>query len=153
MKFDLNAYVPFLLNRAGTRIASAFSARLKDYGITINSWRLLASLYQHGTLHVGQLSEASSIEMWTVSRMVTRMEKEGLLTRQREAKDARSVRVTLTDKGRKLVEDLIPHAKEHEAIPLEGFTAEETRMLQQMLERLYQNMDRLQDTDVKKETA
>ena len=149
MKFDLNAYVPFLLNRAGTRIASAFSAKLKEYGITINSWRLLASLYQHGTLHVGELADASSIEMWTVSRMVTRMDKEGLVTRQREAKDARSVRVALTDRGNKLVEDLIPHAMEHEAIPLDGFSAEETRLLQDMLERLYQNMDRLKDTEAK----
>lgn len=143
MKFDLDAYVPFLLNRAGTRIASAFSAKLKEYGITINSWRLLASLYQHGTLHVGQLSEASSIEMWTVSRMVARMEKEGLVSRQREARDARSIRVALTDRGQALVQDLIPHAMKHEAIPLDGFSPEETELLQDMLKRLYRNMDRL----------
>ena len=142
MKFDLNAYVPFLLNRAGTRIAGAFGETLKQYGITISTWRLLASLYQHGSLRVGELAESSAIEMWTVSRVIGRMEKDGLVDRQREDQDARSVSVSLTEKGRALTEELIPHAMEHESIPLHGFTDEETVQLQAMLKRIYDNMGR-----------
>ena len=145
MKFNLNAYVPFLLNRAGTRIAGAFATVLKQYGMTITTWRVMATLYQHGSLRVGELSEASSIEMWTVSRVIGRLEADGYVNRQREDHDARSVNVSLTEKGRSLIEDLIPQAVQHQSIPLEGFSDDETQQLQAMLERLYRNMDRLDE--------
>ncbi len=138
--FDLNRFVPFLLNRAATRVAGSFSNTLKEHGMTITTWRLMASLYQHDTLRIGELSEFTSIELWTVSRMITRLEEEGFIRRERVGGDARTVNAALTNKGRELVETLIPEAHVQERGAIEGFTPEEVAQLQQLLHRIYRNL-------------
>jgi len=138
---DLNMFMPFLLNRAGTSVAAAFSVPLKERGLTITTWRLLASLYHHGTQRIGELADFTSIELWTVSRMPARLEAEGLLRRERVGGDARTVHASLTEAGRALVEALLPTARAYERQALKGFKAEEITNLQQMLHKIYHNMN------------
>ncbi len=139
-KFDLTVFVPFLLNRAGSTVAARFSALLKKHGIDITTWRLLASVYQTGHMRIGEIADFTSIELWTVSRVLTKLEKDGLLVRTREGGDARAVTVTLTETGIKLIEEIIPQARKFEVIPLEGFSPEETKQLRTLLARLYKNV-------------
>ncbi|MFN3233126.1 MAG: MarR family winged helix-turn-helix transcriptional regulator [Alphaproteobacteria bacterium] len=138
--FDLDLFVPFLLNRAATRVAGSFSKTLKDHGLSITTWRLLASLYQHESLRIGELSDFTSIELWTVSRMVSRLEDDGLLRRERVGGDARTVNAALTSDGRKLVEALIPKARDQELGAVSGFTPEEVGDLQKLLRKIYHNL-------------
>lgn len=137
--FSLHNYVPFLLNRAATKIAAAFSATLKEHGLSIVSWRLLAALYQHESLRVGELADFTAIELWTVSRTVARLEEQNFVTRQREGKDSRAVTVTLTPLGRQLMDDLLPEAQKHEELPLGDFNPEEQQLLRKLLQRVYKN--------------
>ncbi len=139
-KFDLTDFVPFLLNRAGTSVAAKFSKLLKDYDIDITIWRLIASVYQRGQMRIGELSEFTSIELWTVSRAITRLEKDGFVVREREGGDARAVSVRLTEAGFGLVEEIIPKARKFEIVPLNGFSAEEAKQLRDLLARLYDNV-------------
>lgn len=140
-RFDLTSFVPFLLNRVGTSVAMKFSVLLKDHGLDITTWRLIASVYQSGQMRIGELADFTGIELWTVSRVVTKIEKEGLLIREREGGDARAVTVKLTEDGTALIEKLIPQAREFEVIPLNGFTAQETKQLRSLLARLYDNVE------------
>ena len=142
-KFDLTSFVPFLLNRAGTTVAAKFSALLKEHGIDITTWRVIASVYQGGHMRVGEIADFTSIELWTVSRVLTKLEKDGLVVREREGGDARAVTIKLTDEGMRLIESLIPQARKFEVIPLNGFSAEEAKQLRRLLARLYDNMAEL----------
>ena len=54
-----------------------------------------------------------------------RMEKNGLLTRRQDEKDARSMRVYITDNGRKMHTDIVAARKKMEADMFRGFTDEE----------------------------
>lgn len=139
--FDLSVFLPFLLNRAGTSVAGAMSETLKNHGLTITSWRLLASLHQHDSLRIGELADFACIELWTVSRAVSRLESDGLVARQRIGEDARTVNASLTDTGRTLIEQLIPQARGHEMRALQDFTPAEAENLQQMLQKIYRNID------------
>ena len=139
-KFDLTDFVPFLLNRAGTRVATRFSSLLKDYGIDITTWRLIASVYQSGQMRVGEIAEFTSIELWTVSRVLTKLENDGLVVREREGGDARAVTIKLTGEGIALIEKIIPQARKFEVVPLDGFSAEEAEQLRDLLARLYDNV-------------
>lgn len=140
--FNLNDYVPFLINRGATRVAAAFGSGLKPHGVNITVWRLLASLNQHASQRIGELSDFTGIEMWTVSRVVSRLEQDGFVERHRGDDDARGVIVSLTPAGRELVETLIPEAQRYEMLILEGFSEDEANCLRTLLDRLFHNMRR-----------
>jgi hypothetical protein len=37
--FNLASYLPYLINRAGVRLAEAFGAELEAHGVTLPMWR------------------------------------------------------------------------------------------------------------------
>ena len=142
---DLDDYLPYLLNRAGSRIAAAFSEAVRDYGISLQMWRVLAALQQQEAQRIGALSQMTSIEVSTLSRIVDTMEKQGLVARARSRDDARAVTVARSEAGRALTRTIIPLARHYEAMALKGFSAEEARRLKAMLHRLYANMAALEE--------
>ena len=149
--FDLSQYLPYLLNRAGSRIADSFSAILKAHDMTLPMWRVLASLHHDNGQRVGALAEMTTVEVSTLSRLLGTMHRKGLVERRRPSihavgEDARAVTVHLTPAGLAMTERLIPEALRYEATALDGFTEDEARMLKSMLGRLFDNMDRL-DTE------
>ncbi|ANK82355.1 MAG: hypothetical protein TEF_17320 [Rhizobiales bacterium NRL2] len=138
----LDDYFPYLLNRAGSRIAEAFSAETRRRGVSLQMWRVLAAVNDRGPLRMGELSEATSIEGSTLTRLVQQMERKGLVERVRRDADQRVVRVVRTDAGRRIAAELIPLAMDYEARALEGLGAEEVARLKTLLRRVYANMDR-----------
>lgn len=147
MSFNLYAFLPFLLNRAGSEIAQQFSQILKEQDLSIGAWRVLAGLYHRDGQRVGELAQSTSIELWTVSRLVSSMEERGLIHRVRTAGDARSVTVTLLPDGVAAVEAVIPEAMEREQKLLEGFTDHEVMQLKSYLERIHATMRLWDDED------
>ena len=56
--FDLTRYLPYLLNRSGTRIADSFSVMLRNsYGVTLQMWRVMAAVHHRDAQRVGELSD------------------------------------------------------------------------------------------------
>jgi len=137
--FDLARFLPYHINRTGVRLADAFGDELGRHGLTIAMWRVLAALWQAGERKSGDLMLDTSIEQSTLSRLISSMEKRGLLTRRRSEADARTVVVKLTAEGRKLTRTLIPYALRNERIALRGFTETEVDQLLAMLARIYEN--------------
>lgn len=142
---NLPAYLPYLLNRAGVRIANAFSRQVRDYGITLPIWRVLAALLDRDGQQVGALSEMTSIEVSTLSRVLDHMQAKLLVERRRHGQDARKVTVHLTETGHHLANRILPLARHYETVALSGFTAAEAEALKAMLVRLFNNMARLEE--------
>lgn len=140
----LDSYLPYLLNRAGARIAAAFNAEMRQIGASLQVWRVLAALREQDGRRMGDLSKTTSIEVSTLTRLVDNMEKDGLVARRREAGDARAIALHVTASGRRLTQRILPIAERYEAVALEGFTAPETKVLKKALRRLYDNMDALE---------
>ena len=136
----LDSYLPYLLNRAGARIASAFSEEVRPLGATLQMWRVLAALREGDGRRMGDLSETTSIEVSTLTRLVDNMEKKGLVARRRDAGDARVVALHVTPAGRRLTQRITPIAERYESVALAGFTAAEADILKAALRRLYRNM-------------
>ena len=139
----LDVYLPYLLNRAGARIATAFSEEVRPLGATLQIWRVLAALHDRDRRRMGDLSETTSIEVSALTRLVDAMEKRGLVVRRRDAADARAVTLEVTAAGRRLTRRLTPIAERYEAVALRGFEARETEALKASLRRLYANMGAL----------
>ena len=140
----LDSYLPYLLNRAGARIAAAFSEEVRPLGATLQMWRVLAALREGDGRRMGDLSETTSIEVSTLTRLVDNMEKKGLVARRRDAADARVVALHVTPAGRRLAQRITPIAERYESVALAGFTAAEADILKAALRRLYRNMEALE---------
>ena len=139
----LDGYLPYLLNRAGARIATAFGDEMRRLGTSLQAWRVLAALHDKDGRRMGDLSTTTSIEVSTLTRLVDNMEKEGLVARRRDAADTRAVLLHVTATGRRLTKRILPIAERYETVALKGFGAAESDALKAALRRLYANMDEL----------
>jgi len=141
--YRLSDAFPYLLNRVGVRMGELFSRRLAPYGVTLPMYRVMATLWEQGDRRLGELSDVTSIELSTLSRLVGTMTRKGLVSRKRPDANARTVEINLTAKGRKLVVELIPLATLHEEIGLRSFGPEKIAALKRDLIKVFQNLDEL----------
>jgi MarR family transcriptional regulator, organic hydroperoxide resistance regulator len=140
-KLDLGDYLPYLTNRVGTIIADQFGAdALTPRGLSIAMWRVMAALASDGSQRQIDLADLTSIDSSTLSRMVTRLVRMRLVTRTRSAKSNREVAVELSPKGKTLVAELIPIARDYETIAIAGLSREELDVLKRCLRQIYANM-------------
>lgn len=140
-KLDLGDYLPYLANRVGSIIADQFGASaLSRHGLSIAMWRVMAVLAANGSQRQIDLADLTSIDSSTLSRMVTRLVRMRLVTRTRSTKSNREVAVELSPKGKALVAELIPIARDYEAVAIAGLSREELDVLKSSLRRIYANM-------------
>jgi DNA-binding MarR family transcriptional regulator len=143
--FDITAYLPYLVNRAGTRIANAFTAAIREHGLTLQMWRVLAALHHADGQRVSDVAALTSIDVTTLSRVLDGMERRGLAQRRRSRNgDARVVRIHASSRGRTLTAKIIPLARRYETVALTGFSPAEAEMLKAMLRRVYRNIELLE---------
>lgn len=138
--FQLQTYLPYLLNRAGFAVTEAFGGALAGASLTVPGWRVLAALLAGERLRVGELAELTSIEFSTLSRLVDALQRRGLVARKPSKDDARVVHVALTARGRTIATGLVPAALELEGRLVEGMSAAEVSELRRLLGRLYRNL-------------
>jgi MarR family transcriptional regulator, organic hydroperoxide resistance regulator len=142
-KLDLDNYLPYLVNRVGTIIAEQFGDEaLAAYRLSIPMWRIMAVLASTGSQRQIDLAGLTSIEASTLSRIVTRLVRMGVVTRTRSLSSTREVSVKLTPKGKAQVARLTPLARDYEAVAIAGLAAEEVAVLKRSLRRVYANMKR-----------
>src|SRR3954447_26801761 len=89
---ELSRYLPYLLNRVGVALVERFARdALHATHLTISTWRILAATANHDGVRQIDLSRLASIEVSTVSRLVTRLVQLGLVGRSRSATSSREV--------------------------------------------------------------
>jgi len=103
-------------------------------------WRVLAVLSNRGEQRQIDLSGMTSIDVSTLSRLVTRLVHMGLVTRSRSKNNSREVVVELSEKGRDVVGRLIPVAKTLERAAIAGVPAKDLAVVKRCLHRIYANM-------------
>ena len=141
--FDLSTFLPYLVNRAGVRLAANFSNVLKPYNIGVQDWRVLAVLHVHGAQRMSALAALTSIDRTTLSRLTARMETNGLVQRTRAGDDGREVHIAMAAKGQTITGEIIPHARRYEDVAVADLSDDEVRTLKATLDKVYANLDKL----------
>lgn len=137
---DLDDYLPYLVNRVGIGIATAFSRALEPHSLSVPMWRVLAVLAQQGEQRQIDLAQQTSIDASTLSRLIKTVQDLGYVSRTRSAASQREVTIALTPRGRAVTRALIPVALDYEAMATEGLSPREIEMLKTLLRRVYGNM-------------
>jgi DNA-binding MarR family transcriptional regulator len=138
---DLGNYLPYLLNRVGFALVASFTAEaLKPHGLTIEMWRVLAALSNNGGQRQVDLAAMTSIDVSTMSRLVTRLTRAGLVVRQRSKTSSREVMVSLSPKGHASVQRLIPIAQRLEQTASAAIPAKDMAVAKRALRQMYVNL-------------
>lgn len=108
----------------------------QDSTLTLEQFWLLHQLRQNGPLSIGELSSILGVTPGSVTIACKRLEKDGHVTRDRQAYDERVVRVALTPEAYKIVEIWLAHRREVFAQFLERFEPDEQEHLMHVIERV-----------------
>ena len=136
-RFDLESFLPYLLNQAAEATSRAFQAVYRDrYGMTRTQWRVLAHLGQFGAMTARDICARSHIEKTKVSRAVASLEGEGMLERAPSPEDGRAEILSLTGKGRAAYAELGELALAHDRALRQAVGAEASVRLDALLRRL-----------------
>ena len=138
---NFSEYLPYLVNRVGWLLVTDFGQNtLARHQLSIAMWRVLAVLADDDGQRQIDVAASTSIDVSTLSRVVTRMVKMGLVSRTRSATSNREVTVRLTPKGAAILARIIPHAIELERRAISGVPAEDLNVIRRSLRRMYQNL-------------
>ena len=99
--FVLDDYILYNLVRTAATYNEEMSKALKDYGLDTMKWRILMLLHDKSPSTVSELARRCVAKMPTLTRMLIRMEQEGLVVRRALKDDRRIVHVTMTPKAAK----------------------------------------------------
>ncbi len=135
--FDLENFLPFLLNQAAEESSLAFQRVYKSrYGLLRTDWRVLFHLGIYGRMTAKEIGQRSKIHKTKISRAVQRLAERRFLTRTRDERDRRSEHLELTPAGQAVYADLRGIAEEYDAKLSAQFTRGENALLRVMLRRL-----------------
>lgn len=106
-EIETRELVDALLSASRALVAVAVrSLNACDEEITLAQFRVLALLCSDGPYRVADLAEALGVSPPNATRICDRLAQKGLMRRSRSTKDRRSVRVSVTQDGRAVVEQI-----------------------------------------------
>ena len=145
-EFRLDNQLCFRLYTASRLLTQAYNPLLSQYGLTYPQYLVLLVLWEKNEQPVNDIAKRLFLETNTVTPLLQRMEKEGLLTRTKGKKDARQMIVSLTWKGKSLQDKLtfVPFTV-GKAVVCDSVNPETApdlfRMLDDIIDRLRSNKD------------
>ena len=98
--------LPRLLLQARESVMAHTRPSLREHGLSDQQWRVLRVLGEHGTVETGRVAREAFILGPSLTGVLTRMERDGLVRRERDPQDQRRTVVEATAKGLKLVDKL-----------------------------------------------
>jgi DNA-binding MarR family transcriptional regulator len=107
--------LPDLLARASHVLAQGFAAELRKRGTSLPVWRVLAALLARPGRTVSALAEACLLQQPTMTKLLDRMVRDGLVARAPDARDRRVIRIALTREGEARAAELVAAAERYEA--------------------------------------
>lgn len=130
---DFTDRLGFLLIRCGQKLGSNQTNQTQG--------RILKLLYLFGPLTQKALQDKLAIQPGSMSEIAAKLERKGLLLRQKNPDDKRKVLLTLTEAGRADVENFQAHHKSTHGQRFNALTPAEQESLRTMLEKLLDSWD------------
>jgi DNA-binding MarR family transcriptional regulator len=108
----------------------------REYGLTLNEWRVIALLDSAGAMSMLRLAEQAQFDRGLTSRIVGALIERGLVSRKSDVRDARTAVLQLTAEGGKLVQRVAPVALERNRQLLSCLTKKEQEIFEGVLDKL-----------------
>jgi DNA-binding MarR family transcriptional regulator len=142
-KFNLRDFMPYIMARVGSLMAQSFTPHLERENISLAMWRVMMAVHFNGPLSLGEIARSTGVNVSTLSRLIGRMEKRALVSRDRSRRDSRAVHITLLPTGEEMFQVLWPEAARLEDIVTNGFSEAEVTRLKSALQDVEDILARL----------
>jgi homoprotocatechuate degradation regulator HpaR len=142
--------LPRLLLQAREAVLAHFRPGLREHGLTDQQWRVLRVLAEEGECDVSTIAQGAYLLGPSLSGVLTRMERDGLIARALDKQDARRQVIRASAKGKRLVAKLAESIEAH-------YASMEAALGKAQLKELYALLDQViampQPTDESPETT
>lgn len=128
--------LPRLLLQARESVMAHTRPNLREHGLSDQQWRVLRVLGEHGTVETGRVAREAYILGPSLTGVLTRMERDGLIERARDPADQRRTVVNATAQGLRLVETLSVAIEAHYAWMDKALGTEKLTQLYALLDEL-----------------
>ena len=130
--------LPRLLLQAREAVMAHTRPGLREHGLSDQQWRVLRVLGEHGVVETGRVAREAFILGPSLTGVLGRMERDGLIRRARDAADQRRTVVELTAKGLKAVAKLSYSIEAHYAFMEESLGKQKLTRLYALLDQVIQ---------------
>jgi MarR family transcriptional regulator, transcriptional regulator for hemolysin len=135
------------IGRAGRLFTRWADTRLERFGFSVAQLPVLFALRNGASKTQKDLARLAQIEQPTMAQLQARMERDGLIERSLNPRDNRSSLVSLTPQAAKQAIKSRTVLTEASKVALEGFSAAEVALLNEMLRRVMDNLERAVTAD------
>ncbi len=142
MDFDRTASATYLANLLAKAASRALHARADGAGFAPGQFPVLLELWNGDGLTQRELLDRLDIEQATMANTLSRMERDGLISRRRHPKDKRAQLVFLTNRGKALQETALAAASATEEALFQGFRRFERELLLEYMRMVLANLGR-----------
>ncbi len=137
----LDSIIPYQINRLCYRMNRLLNQELKTQGLSISNWRVMAALDFDSSITVNELADYAMIEQSTLSRMLQRMEANGLVEVKHASTDARMRVIFLTALGRERFHAVRDVTLRHVKRVIHGLSEGEQIQLIRFISRMQANLE------------
>ncbi len=103
--------LPMALLRCRDAVMARFRPMLREHGISEQQWRILRALESDGPMRASDLAADTLLSLPSLSRLLKTLSDRRLIRRTPSAEDQRAMTITITDKGRRLVQEIAPRSE------------------------------------------
>lgn len=118
------------------RYLRSMGSEQTEHSVTRVQWMVLRQLERNGSCTIGELADHLDVRSSTMSQMIDRLEKNGVVYRSSIQQDARIKTVALSEKGKKIIQEREMLWVDSLAKPFENFSNEEKEILLSLMDQL-----------------
>jgi DNA-binding MarR family transcriptional regulator len=141
---ELSNRLFFRLYQCANMVHKTGTRAVEEFGITTQQWAVLGALSRPAVtdgMSVNELAQFLLVSRQSLSGVISRLERDGLILRVRDDKDGRSRRVRLTKDGDALWADhVLPRIFAYYDRALDGFSVDDQVHALHYLSRLLDNL-------------
>ncbi len=135
--FNLDQFFPYRLSVLSAKVSKGFAEIYgKEFGISQAEWRVIVHLAMAGKVSIREIYQRVDMDKSKVSRAATRLEAAGVIRKKVNETDKRLVELSLTAKGKRMMDRLAPMAREYEAQLLARLSGDQHKALCAILDTL-----------------
>lgn len=140
--FDFHQWPFYWIATVDRSYQSIMEKALGHIGLDIPSWRVLMILHSMRSASVSEISNHSVVKLSTMTKIIQRMQNDGLVTSSPSNQDRRVTVVTITDKGEKIGHEGFKESVKIVERVFADFTAVEQQILLTLLTKLQETLKR-----------
>ncbi len=133
---ELEQCINFVLTKAQQAVHQLFKEELAQFEVTPGQYAVLKCLWDENGQTARQLADRLYVDGSTMTGLLDRMERKGLVERHHNSKDRRALKVVLTNKGRELEEPLNQIIEDTNRKALQTLDDSEVNTLRKLLHNL-----------------